>query len=192
MTPPLEAVASQPTGSQRLDRLAQTVARNFKPTVASALAKANDLAYWLYLRNQPERALLVCQQFDAIAFANNYHLWSWVELALALEARILREQDQPQRAAQVVDKIRGTYATGDPALQRIKAQALARRLNGDLLPFDQITQSEADGDARAANEYRFAAWKELVFVGELGGSTRWPGPAIEQVLAEHRPKLRLL
>lgn len=136
--------------------------------------------------------MLACQQFDAIAFANNYNTWTWVELALALEARILREQSNPQAAARAVDKIKSPFTAGDQVLQGIKARILACRLDGELLPFDKIVEAEEDGDADLANEYRFAAVKELVYIRELGGSDKLPVAQIETALQDNMQKIKTL
>lgn len=188
----LQFVAAQALGSKRLEKLAQSVAKNFKPTSVSSLEKANDLAFRLYVINRKDLAMLVCKELDQIKFDNNYNVWTWVELALALEARMLTEERQDKQAEECVKKIRAPFEVGDETLKSIKSKALNRRLNGDLLPFDKITESQQDNDISLEMDYRFAALKELIYLSELGGSEEFTIKNINQQIQDNLSKIKIM
>ena len=135
-----QVIASQSVGVNRVDKLAVSLANSFKLTQAASLEKANDLAFWLFIHRKNELAGRVCELLASIPFANNYNLWTWVELALALDAKLASESEAKQR----IDAIRAPLALGDEMHRNIKIRALARRMNGDLLQFQAIAQAQQD------------------------------------------------
>lgn len=161
-----QTIADQPTGIKKVDKLAASLAKNFKPTQAGSLEKANDLAFWLFIHGKNELARRVCESLGSIPFDDNYNLWTWVELALALDAKLASKSEAKQR----VDAIRAPLALGDEMHRTIKARALSRRLDGDLLQFEAIAEAQQDNDKKSELDYRFAHLKELVYIEVLGGS----------------------
>jgi hypothetical protein len=102
------AVASHMSGQPKVARLATSLAKNFKSTASDALERAKNLAYLLYVHEQPALSLLVCQLLNDIAFKNNYNLWTWVELTLALEWKLRVDAGQPMQAQACANTIRDT------------------------------------------------------------------------------------
>ena len=87
----LASVATRLTAYPSLARLATSLAQRFKPTLAATLARTKDLAYWLYVYEQPELSLQICQVLNDLPFAQDYNRWTWVELTLALEWKLRLE-----------------------------------------------------------------------------------------------------
>jgi hypothetical protein len=165
-----QEISSQPLGIKKIDKLAASLAKSFKPTVASSLEKVNDLAFWLFVYEKNELSLRACRLLSVVPFNDNYNLWTWIETALALESKLLRLANDQAEAEQCLSKIRAPFMIGDEMHQAIKSRALTRRLSGELLQDDAITQAQDEGELDVANEYRFAHLKELVYIQALGGS----------------------
>ena len=139
------------------------------------------MAFWLFIHGKNELARRVCALLASIPFANNYNLWTWVELALALDAKLSSESEAKQR----VDAIRAPLALGDEMHRKIKMRALTRRLNGDLLQFQAIAQAQEDNDKKTELDYRFAHLKELIYIEALGGSGEQPVADLQRSIQDN-------
>lgn len=186
----LQKVVSQPLGSKKLDKLAKSTAKNFKLSTQNSLEKANNLAYWLYIYDQKELSLAVCQLLSTVEFADNYNIWTWIETALALEARLLKENKENNLAEKCIERIKEPVNLGDEPVRLAKNKALARRINGELLQFNKIEQAEEENDKQLEIDYRLVQLKELILVNELGGSQVMPLTILEENIELNIKKLR--
>ncbi|UOQ69189.1 DUF6707 family protein [Hymenobacter volaticus] len=186
----LAAVATHLPTYSRLARLATSLAKTFKPTVAAALARAKTLAYWLYVYEQPALCLQVCQLLNDIPFEQDYNRWTWVEATLALEWKLRLEAGESIAAHACVAAMQATSALEDPAVQKMNAAARNYRLTGGLLADAQIAEAELFGDKMSATAYRLTQLGELLFIQAHGGSAALPVPELEQRFTAHLATLR--
>jgi hypothetical protein len=92
------AIATQMANQPKVSRLATSLSKNFKSTASDPLERAKNLAYLLYVHEQTALCLQVCQLLNDITFKNNYNLWTWVKLTLALEWKLRLDAGQPVQA----------------------------------------------------------------------------------------------
>ncbi len=152
---------------------------NFKLTKQESLRAGLHLALWLYVAEREDEALEVCKTVGRSKFTGNFNLWSWVERALVLQSRILRN--------------RGSLFEAHIQLKRVKdAGFVPTRLEGSLFSHDEIQNALAGGNAKAERDWRLGHLSEVVFVRELGGSPSCPPEALERDIAETVARLRIL
>ncbi len=183
-------IANQLRAHPKEARLAASLAKHFKDTTAVSLQRASHLAYRLYVLEQPGLSLQVCQLLNDNTFKNNYNLWTWVELTLALEWKLRAQLGQEPRAHACAAAIRATYELGDGGAQAQRLRTLGFVLAGGLLYDDQIAEAERVKDTQAATSYRMAQLGRLLFMQALGGSTAIPVAELEQQLVLQLHKLR--
>lgn len=186
----LASVATSVHAYPRLVRLATSLAKRFKPTVAETLQRTADLAYWLYVHEQPKLCLRVCQLLNDLEFEQDYNRWTWVESSLALEWKLRVEAGQMEAAQVCVEMLQATHSIGNSFVQDINAAALKRRLSGALLRDVEIAQAELAGDSAGVTAYRLIELKEILFIQAQGGSANLSITELEQRFVAHLAKLR--
>ncbi|QKG52183.1 DUF6707 family protein [Hymenobacter sp. BRD67] len=184
------AVASQMSGQPKIARLATSLAKNFKSTASDPLERAKNLAYLLYVHEQPALSLQVCELLNDITFKNNYNLWTWVELTLALEWKLRVDAGQAVKAQACADIIRDTDQTGSETERLQKIATLEHRLTGSLLYDTEITNSQQRGDKTGERTWRMLQLGALLFIEALGGSDVLPVSDLEQQVVFNLVKLR--
>ena len=182
----LATVAQAVPERKKVARLAASLAKNFKPTVAESLRRTNELAYMLYVHERPDLALQMCGLLNDIPFRNDYNLWTWVEATLALEWKLRTLAGETARAQACVDAIRATFDTGDES----DTILLERRLGGSLFYNEKITEAEKENNTSLERVFRLVQLNELIFIQSLGGSEALPVPELERQIDFQLAKLR--
>jgi len=149
-------------------RMKARAAKDFRWTAKRPLEDAMCLAYWSYVFGRNDDALQVCEFLSQLQFSGDYNLWTWIELSLALEARLLRTINRQQEAAECVARI---WAAG----------FVEERLEGLLLNSKErnIDCAVSDGDKTRERNWRVLLMLELCIIRELGGSEQLPVQRLE-------------
>lgn len=172
------AFSPSPDDSPFLKRIRAKAAKGFKHTKATSLENATLLAFWLFALDRADEALDVCRFVGQAEFNGNFNLWSWVEVALALQSRLLKSKDKKQ-AKQCLDRIEA-------------AGYVDSRLSGSLLDRDTVRDAIRDQDKSLERDARLVNVFELCFIAALGGSKKIPVKAAEKEMADHIARLREL
>ena len=156
-----------PETDKRLAKAKERLAKKFSWKKKAALFEAVQLAHLLVVYGKEDEAVEICAALGRIEFDGTWNLWAAVELALALQARLLRQQ--------------GQGAAADRCRQRIvDAGYVDDRLDGSLLDCsDAIPEAIKEGDQKWELEARLAYAAELAFLLELGGSAKRPVASLE-------------
>jgi hypothetical protein len=154
--------------------------KKFTWTKSQSLFDAVRLAQLLLLFDKEEEALEVCRTLERLEFSGNFNLWSAVEKALALHARILRKRGKSKEADACIKRIRDAGFNEE----RLEGTMLDR--NGD------IPDAIKDGDKTSERRARLIYGSELVFIIELGGSKARPVEGLEKDLEANDLELRKL
>lgn len=170
-------------GRETIPLLAKAKARlskNFRWTRAQSLYDAMDLAVLLLVFGREDEVLEICRALGEYQFTGSFNLWSAVEQALTLQARLLRQ--------------RGQSAEAEACCQRVREAGLApERLNGILLGRnDSLKEALRTGDKKWEQGARIKEVKELVLIREMGGSEKCPVDHLEQSLEENLARLKEL
>lgn len=164
-----------------LARVKKKAATKFAFTRQSSLVAACDLAFWLYVHRRDEEAAKVCRFVAQTEFTGNFNLWSWVEIVLSLNVRLVSSSAE-KRAL----------------VNRIKEAGFEEsRLAGSLLSGKDgyracIEQSVKDGETTFERDWRMVALKELSFIIALGGSKKLPVSKAEAEFQTHLRALQVL
>ena len=163
-----------------LSRVKARAAKRFRWTSAAALRDVTEAAYWLHVFRRDAEALEVCEFQGHYEFAGNYFLWTQVEFALALQARLLRKRRKRTRATVCVRRLRDAGFVED-------------RLKGSMLDRNSALKlALKQGDAMAEREARLGRLEELCFIIELGGSKALPAAEAEADYSQNLARLREL
>ena len=167
-----ERIASDTTQKKQVVSLAKKLVKKFSVKSGSDLEKLKDLCYWLYVQDQKDKSILVCEIVDQVSFENDFNIWTWIESIIALHIRIMREQNDIEKVEIYRTKLMTSYKE-DPKL-------LSEILNGSGLYDDEIKSDENDGDEKGANTWRFLQLNQLCLMRELGGSSTYPIDKIDR------------
>ncbi len=157
------AFSSQDEPVKFMARIKARASKDFRWTTKRSLEDAMYLAYWSYVFGRNDDALQVCEFLSHLQFSGDYNLWTWIELSLALEARLLRTGNRQQEAAECIARI---WAAG----------FVEERLAGLLLNSKErnINRSVSDDDKTRERNWRALLMLELCIIRELGGSEELP------------------
>jgi hypothetical protein len=183
-------IATQMAEQPKVARLANSLAKNFKPTASDPLERAKNLAYLLYVHEQPALCLQVCQLLNDITFKSNYNLWTWVELTLALEWKLRVDAGQLPQAQACANAIRDTYQTGSETERLQKTTTLERLLTGSLLYDTEIAKAQQSGDKTGEKNWRLIQLGAILFIEALGGSSKLPVSELDKQFEFNLAKLR--
>ncbi|MEZ0373270.1 MAG: DUF6707 family protein [Candidatus Sericytochromatia bacterium] len=163
-----------------LKELKKKACTDFKLTKDSSLSDAMLLAYWLYIYRQQEAALSICEFLAQVQPGMVKRLvYSSIERARVLKARILKSQNRPEEAKACCDPI---WAYG----------FVTDRLRGSILCFDLLEEElqKEKPSPRIIRQYRCNLFRELIFIKEMGGSELWPPEKTELEIELHLQALR--
>jgi hypothetical protein len=174
--------AFDPTGEsvKALARAKAKLSKGFKWSKAQCLFDAGALAVLLHVFGRDDQALEVCRALGQIQFDGKYSLWSGVETALTLQARLLRA--------------RGETAAADDCVRRVRDAGFSdNRLDGILLDRNgTVSLAVEDGDTKSELAGRVTMAKEIAFVIELGGSEKCPMDRMEREWESNVARIREL
>lgn len=153
--------------------------RGFSWDRSQSLEQMTRLAFWLHHFGRDEDALEVATFLAQYEFSGNHNLWSWIELALALRCRLLRQIGRQDKAGESVQRIRD-------------AGFVASRLKGVLLKDREIDRAVARSDRRAERDWRENQALELCWLIEMGGSRSLPVESLESRYLENQQRLQEL
>jgi hypothetical protein len=163
-----------------LARIKAKATKRFRWTSAAALRHATSAAYWCHVFRRDDEALEICTFLARYDFAGNYALWTPVESALALRARLLRSGRNAAEAGGCVQRIRDAGFVCD-------------RLEGALLDRNSALKVALERHSRAAErDARLLRLRELCFIIELGGSRTLPVQEAEADYQRNLARLREL
>lgn len=164
-----------------LARLMKRVAKDFGWTRQGSLWGVAEVAYLLHVLGRDDDALEAARFLGQYQFAGNKNLWSAVEAALALAARMERERGREDEAVECVRRIRQA-GFGVNRLDGISLRYHARAV--------KLYVKAADVKGELAARVRLA--QELCCLIELGGSKKYPVQELERTFRENADRLRAM
>ena len=143
--------------------------------VATTLA---ELAYWLYIYDHEEEALMVCE-FSHIdmpkAYKVNYNVWDYILWIWGLEAYIYRKKGNNEHCESIIQKMIAVWnipsVQGEDSAEQIEKSNMEKfnRLTfEDAIYAKKISDAVESGDKTLANGYRFDSLYEMIGYGVTG------------------------
>ena len=143
--------------------------------VATTLA---ELAYWLYIYDHEEKALMVCE-FSHIdmpkAYKVNYNVWDYILWIWGLEAYIYRKKGNNERCESIIRKMISVWnipsVQGEDSAEQIERSNMEKfnRLTfEDAIYAKKISDAVESRDKTLANGYRFDSLYEMIGYGVTG------------------------
>ncbi len=149
----------------------------FKPTKASSLKAALQLAYVYYAFKKFEEVCEIGDYFESFVTKDSPNLWAF-EKVLCLKARVSRERGDVEEA------------------ERCKQLIVSLGFNPSLLGLPHIEKANSwallDMTKRMEEEWRIEMLYKLAFVIELGGSDTLSTDRAELEFHEHLVNLRAI
>lgn len=154
--------------------------KKFRWSHAQSLYDAGALAVLLHVFERDDEALAVCRALGQIQFDGKFSLWSGVETALTLQARILRRRGDTEEADECVRRVRDAGYSDN-------------RLDGSLLDRNgTVSEAVKDGNKKFELAGRVTMAKEIAFIIELGGSEKCSVDRMEREWDSNMARLREL
>ena len=177
---PVPAVFDSTNEPTKVIAQAKAKLKTFRWSHAQSLYDAGALAVLFHVFERDDEALEVCRALGQIRFDGKFSLWSGVETALTLQARLLRR--------------RGGTAEADESVRRVREAGYSEnRLDGILLDRnDTVSEAVKDGNKKSELAGRLTMAKEIAFIIELGGSEKCPVDRMEREWGGNMARLREL
>ncbi|WP_377266969.1 DUF6707 family protein [Peterkaempfera sp. SMS 1(5)a] len=157
-------IAATPDAPATLRKAARAV-RTIRVSSPRDLRAVTTLAYACEAASRRDDAWLVASTALGVLFEEDYAIWSPVEGALALLWLHAGPEDRPE--------VRAVLDVGT-ALPEVARGPLARRLDGELLQPERISEALDAGEHRRAAERAALEVQELTLLLAYGGSAAWP------------------
>lgn len=157
--------------NKKVGSLSRKLAKKISYLSAADMEVLSDLVLLLYINGDIGSAKQVCSLTDGLVFNNNYNVWTFIHIARALQARILREEGELEQAEAIIAQIEADHVTPGKLMDREVKQELRLRIKNrttfeDLTAQDKIGQSSTPAIAAA---YRFSALKGMMECREMEG-----------------------
>ena len=156
-------------------RLCKKLNRSCSFTKNSDMATMCELAYWLYVFNDKENALKVCEYTNIdIPITINYNIWDFILFIWGLEAHIYDEygrmDDKNFRISQI-KKVRSTPKNKDETEESAWkfSQKIMNRVSFEsACMIKNIEQDSVKDDIKKGNKYRLLALYNMIGYGVTG------------------------
>ena len=139
------------------------------------MATLCELAYWLYVFNDKENALKVCEYTNIdIPITINYNIWDFILFIWGLEAHIYDEygrmDDKNFRISQI-KKVRSTPKNKDETEEstwKFSQKIMNRGSFESACMIKNIEQDSVKDDIKKGNKYRLLALYNMIGYGVTG------------------------
>lgn len=156
-------------------RLCKKLNRSCSFTKNSDMATLCELVYWLYVFNDKENALKVCEYTNIdIPITINYNIWEFILFIWGLEAHIYDEygrmDDKNFRISQI-KKVRSTPKNKDETEESTWkfSQKIMNRVSFEsACMIKNIEQDSVKDDIKKGNKYRLLALYNMIGYGVTG------------------------
>ena len=165
--------------------LASRLSKRFRLTNSADLGILIELSYIHYALDETDAALQLADLISPIEFANNFDIWTWVEVGLALQSAIYRGTDRNELSKKCFEKIFYVYEQGSPTNKKV----FNRNLNGALLKYGEIANAKTK---KAEYEWRMYQLQTLTLIREMGGGEEFTIERADNEILENKEKLKTL
>ena len=156
-------------------RLCKKLNKSCSFTKNSDMATLCELVYWLYVFNDKENALKVCEYTNIdIPLTINYNIWDFILFIWGLEAHIYDEygrmDDKNFRISQI-KKVRSTPKNKDETEESAWkfSQKIMNRVSFEsVCMIKNIEQDSVKDDIKKGNKYRLLALYNMIGYGVTG------------------------
>ncbi len=156
-------------------RLCKKLNRGCSFTKNADMATLCELAYWLYVFNDKENALKVCEYTNIdIPITINYNIWDFILFIWGLEAHIYDEygrmDDKNFRISQI-KKVRSTPKNKDETEEsawKFSQKIMSRVSFESACMIKNIEQDSDKDDIKKGNKYRLLALYNMIGYGVTG------------------------
>ncbi len=156
-------------------RLCKKLNKSCSFTKNSDMATLCELVYWLYVFNDKENALKVCEYTNIdIPITINYNIWDFILFIWGLEAHIYDEygrmDDKNFRISQI-KKVRSTPKNKDETEESAWkfSQKIMNRVSFEsACMIKNIEQDSVKDDIKKGNKYRLLALYNMIGYGVTG------------------------
>ena len=156
-------------------RLCKKLNKSCSFTKNSDMATLCELVYWLYVFNDKENALKVCEYTNIdISITINYNIWDFILFIWGLEAHIYDEygrmDDKNFRISQI-KKVRSTPKNKDETEESAWkfSQKIMNRVSFEsACMIKNIEQDSVKDDIKKGNKYRLLALYNMIGYGVTG------------------------
>src|SRR5262249_29709818 len=174
------ALLSEEESEPFLARLKVKATKRFRWSRSVSLWNVTESAYWCHIFRRDSEALAICAFLARYEFAGNYAIWTHIESALALQARLFRQRRKKAAATGCAQRLRD-------------AGFVETRLKGSMLDANSALKLALKrGDPVAERHARLRRLQELCFIIELGGSKALPVSKAEADYQQNFARLREL
>ena len=156
-------------------RLCKKLNKSCSFTKNSDMATLCELVYWLYVFNDKENALKVCEYTNIdIPITINYNIWDFILFIWGLEAHIYDEygrmDDKNFRISQI-KKVRSTPKNKDETEEsawKFSQKTMNRVSFESACMIKNIEQDSVKDDIKKGNKYRLLALYNMIGYGVTG------------------------
>ncbi|MGD8164529.1 DUF6707 family protein [Pantoea sp. FN0307] len=159
----LEKLREESKGIENCLKVIPTKNIKTEKAIVESLTK---LAYFLFVNDENNDVILICDELSKIEFKNDYDYWTWVEYALALRAEISEQNGNKIKQVESVRLIEDALISGEGLPKKIRGNVHKRFMDGEGVALNS-NEEEEGLDARLIYLMR------LIKLKSLGGSEKY-------------------
>jgi hypothetical protein len=145
--------------NKKVVSLVNKLTKRFSTKSFNDLSNLQELAYWLYTLSEKELSEKICNRIIDEKF-NDVELWAPIEYLKALKCKLCLEKGNVNDVQKYVEEIMGINNN---------SKGFIRRLNGELLPTEEINNAKKDNDIKSELIYLFSQIPDLVLIEIMNG-----------------------
>lgn len=159
--------------NKQINSLVTKLEKKFSVNSFDSLGNLQELAYWLFVFSKDDLSEQVCDIIETEHFKGNIELWSPIEYIKSLKCKFLLKKGKVEETKTIADEI---------AIVNKNSKGFIRRLNGSLLPTEEINCALKENNVKRVINYTFSQIPDLVLIEIMGGSEKIPKEKAQEMI----------
>ncbi|WP_243757217.1 DUF6707 family protein [Cronobacter turicensis] len=134
-------------------------------TDKSIVETLTKLAYYFFVGEKEQEAMVICDELANIKFNNDYDCWTWVEYALCLRIELSLRLINPEKKEMSITIIQEALDSGEGLVKKIRNQVHERFMNGEKFSIDEVESKNYNAEFEARMIYLMRLLKAKAFGG---------------------------
>jgi hypothetical protein len=141
--------------NKKIGSLIKKLENKFSLKSFSDLGNLQELAYWLFTYSEYDLSEKICDMVCNEKYNGDIELWAPVEYIKVLKCRLLLSKNEIEKVDEYRNEIKDVNKN---------SKGFIRRLNGSLLPKDEIKDALENNNTKSAIAYYFSQIPDLIFM----------------------------
>ena len=141
--------------NKKINQLIKKLGKKFSLRSFNDLGNLQELAYWLFTYSEYDLSEKICDIVCNEKYNGDIELWVPIEYIKVLKCKLLLLKNEFEKVDEYRNEIKDVNKN---------SKGFIRRLNGSLLPDDEIKEALENNNIKSAITYYFSQIADLIFM----------------------------